>query len=329
MASKKTTKNTPATTTDTNDTPANVVTLMLAPNEIKADNTKNGRKYQVNIEDVKKRAVSMAVNGQLQAIEVVKTAKGYELEFGYTRYFAAVMLRDGFDFDNKHYKNPDFKLRCNVSETKTAKVRFLRNISENIDRNELSDIDIAYNIARMRTTFKMTQTEIAKTFGFEQSKISRLDSLNNLPEKLQQRVHDKEISTAVGVELVKPANGLTENEMLHLCNDREITVAKIQEYVRNKTAVQTPANPDNTDDSDNNDGKDNGNTNPPERKRTLSQIQNELENYVDPNNFRITRIYCSLIVGFIKGSVSPAEMEAAISQVEKELRAAGIQNSVQ
>jgi ParB-like chromosome segregation protein Spo0J len=224
-----------------------------------------GRRYPPTGEDIARRAVSFFRYGQLQACEVRLTTEGTTknvpvLNSGFTRCAAARLLREGFTvpegFDEEttsgavamqvspvkagdFIQKEDFQLqirhvKCNDEEA------LVRNIVENNERNDTSDVDDAHNQERLRRDCGFSNADVARLYGYGsggQNKVSRFSRLLELPEAIQLRVHHREIPTQAAIDLLDSGRPKKEWEKLleAATNDKGRVVAtKLNDVVRDE-----------------------------------------------------------------------------------------------
>lgn len=200
------------------------------PHKIVVRNDLRGRHFPPTDHDIIRRAVSLYRYGQIQPCEVRLVTQGGVsnvpiLNSGFTRTAAARLLRDGFNIpegfeeeviaeDAKAKVAPvkpgDFiqessfmlqirHVKCNDEQA------LIRNIVENNERNDTSDVDDAYNYERLRNNCGMSNADIARLYGYGaggQTKVSRLSRLLELPEWMQERVHYGEVPTQAALDLL-------------------------------------------------------------------------------------------------------------------------------
>ena len=208
--------------------------FLVDPTKILVREDLRGRRYPPSDEAILRRAVSFYRYGQIQPCEVrlithadVKNVP--VLNSGFTRTAAARLLRDGFvvpdgfeeevvtEAGESHIppvqagqfiQRADFQLqvrhvKCNDTDA------LVRNIVENNDRDDTSDIDDAHNHERLRRDCGWTNAEIARLYNYGsggQNKVSRLSRLLELPEPIQLRIHLGDIPRKLGSTCWTPAS---------------------------------------------------------------------------------------------------------------------------
>jgi ParB-like chromosome segregation protein Spo0J len=167
-------------------------------------------------ERVIKRAISFYHDGQLTPVECRLNAERMPiLVFGYTRTAAARLLRTGFKAIGPNgepeffYQKEDFPLQVKIVNCNEADA-VKRNIVENAQRDDTTDIDDAHNHERLRRDYGYSDTDIAKLYGYEldngrfnTNRVGRLKKLLQLPNEIQLWVHEGKLSTSKAVELLE------------------------------------------------------------------------------------------------------------------------------
>lgn len=167
------------------------------PDDLIIDMADNGRKYPG---DVPEMVVSLLNDGQKHPICVRRSErpedKGrFRVVFGFRRALAGVeIISQGL--------KKDFQLRYELVDVGDAEA-FLANLAENGQREDLSDIDHAYNIAKVKEQFGMDQKAIAKRLGKSTAWVSQTLKLLKLSGAEQRKV--AQYKTSGGTKGIAPA----------------------------------------------------------------------------------------------------------------------------
>ena len=154
-----------------------VVTNSLVPNPMQPRSSYDPDK----LSDLTK---SIKANGVIQPLVVERLeAGGYQIVFGHRRWYAAQDA--GIE-----------TVPCIVRKVETNKERLLLALTENVVRDNMSDIDEGRSYQRLRDAFGMTQEEIAAQVGVDQSQISRAIRLAEAPKTIQEWLDVEAISPA-------------------------------------------------------------------------------------------------------------------------------------
>ena len=130
---------------------------------------------------------SMAEFGLLEPLLVVQEGEYYRLIAGHRRLMAARVLEW-------------VKIACNILNV-DAQTGALISLEENIKREDVNPYDQALYFLSLIKTYGMTQTEIARKFGFSKQQVhNRLELLKLDPTTIQM-VQEKELSSTHAIEL--------------------------------------------------------------------------------------------------------------------------------
>lgn len=167
----------------------------IDPRELEIDESKNGRRY--SDQDVGEMVLSLLQDGQKSPICVRKNDNGkLSLVFGFRRAKAGMEIHEAGLRKN-------FKLRYELVDVDDH-TAFLSNVIENTERQGLTDIDHAHNIARLRDEFKMAQKDIATKLNRSNSWVSLTLKLLNLTAQQQKMV--AQYQTSGGKKGIPPAS---------------------------------------------------------------------------------------------------------------------------
>lgn len=169
--------------------------LKLLPlDQIESDPTQPRTEFQD--ESLQSLANSIQQDGVIQPIEVVQIGRShYRIIHGERRWRAAKLAQ----LDSI----PAIVKRRDYDEV----TRFVRQLVENIQREDLNDIDRAAGLARLREMMqeelnaeaekgqkpwssKMTMAKVAERIGYSRQRVSQLERLLDLPEEIQQSIID-------------------------------------------------------------------------------------------------------------------------------------------
>jgi len=139
---------------------------------------------KTNIEEL---AASMAAEGLLQPIILVKSERGYEVVAGDRRLLAARHLE---------WESIDAIVReANPNDISVYRA------TENLQREALTPIEEALAVQRLRTERNMTQEEVAARLGKGVEWVKKAEALLRLPSLLQSALQHGDISKSVAIEL--------------------------------------------------------------------------------------------------------------------------------
>lgn len=261
----------------------------------KAEQAERGRYAGHTPNAINELAFSIRKNGQLQEVGI--TPDGV-IVWGNGRADAVEMVRNGFEGpDGKQYPGiPDFALRAIVVDPKDD---FVKTVEENVKRNNLSPVDQMIAIQHLRdnvyTQPKTATAKICQLFGKDKTWVSRVSSLSKLPKVALDMVHAGEenggFSMKVGVELAKESNGLSEDDIVAMCNEPHhtkesiLTVAKVEEFVRTRDEkpAETPEGEAAPEGEQTAEGEAKESKPKESKQRTLKQVLEFIAKFTDKN----------------------------------------------
>jgi len=328
--------------------------FLVDPTKILVREDLRGRRYPPSDEAILRRAVSFYRYGQIQPCEVrlithadVKNVP--VLNSGFTRTAAARLLRDGFvvpdgfeeevvtEAGESHIppvqagqfiQRADFQLqvrhvKCNDTDA------LVRNIVENNDRDDTSDIDDAHNHERLRRDCGWTNAEIARLYNYGsggQNKVSRLSRLLELPEPIQLRIHLGDIPTQAGLDLLDSGQPQTKWEDLLAGSTNangKVVGAKLRDTVRDHQLADFETAAEAADAAENGTCPVTGNgaaaqLEPPKTKpRTMANMRKLLESVVDGQWDNVpegARQQCRTFLAYLKGQRRDETLVRAICE---------------
>jgi ParB family chromosome partitioning protein len=139
---------------------------------------------------------SMESSGLLQPVVVRPRNGGYELIAGERRWRAATRL--GWTKIPAVVKDVDDQTLLTLA------------LIENLQRDDLSPIDEASGYQRLADEFKLAQTEIARLVGRNRATVANLLRLLQLPDEVQELVHQRKLSEGHA----RPLLGLADRDRM-------------------------------------------------------------------------------------------------------------------
>ena len=202
------------------------------PEDIHADQSKNGRAFPHTEDAIKRRAQSILEHGQKTPVKVRTTVdpesgkKRRELAHGYLRYLAIKHIND-----NKLSDEP-MRIRYEV-ENLNDEATFIDNIIENLENEQVSALDHAFNQQRLRASYGKNDKDIAEMYHQPQSKVSQLKRLLVIPSKIQQAVHEGTLPWTVAIDFADmPEDEAIKKFEEAKTEDGKVSTATINEAVR-------------------------------------------------------------------------------------------------
>lgn len=238
-----------------------------------------GRCKPPSDEQIVTLAESLLDHGQQQPVRVRKIEENrLQLISGYTRTAAARLIREGFvDSEGKKRKDREFKLQCMISTANDEK-SFILNVVENEHRNMTSPIDDALNQERLRSHHMMSDAAIAKLYGYKnQNKVGRLRRLLGLPDKVQNLVHDGNMTVEAALLLLDaPEDERDEILKQSQSDDGKVNGTAVRQTVREHILRDSEEQIANKT-SGNGKPSSNGREKPKFKARTVSEIRKFFE----------------------------------------------------
>ncbi|MFY4756383.1 ParB/RepB/Spo0J family partition protein [Aliarcobacter butzleri] len=170
-------------------------------------------------EDIEELADTIKEHGLLQPITVVKKDDGYMIVSGERRYKA-------------HLFNEAKTIKAYILDATTEEVQELTLI-ENIQRNDLTDFEIANHIVKLWKTGRYAKkSDLAKKVGKSESYVSKTFSSLNLDDEILEdiAVNKKDISISVMDEISRVKDKKVQKEVYQKYNAGEITRDNIKEF---------------------------------------------------------------------------------------------------
>lgn len=201
------------------------------------DTAKNGRRYETSAASIEELAQDIRANEQLQPV-VVRPFTGsqnghtYELVAGFRRMAAIQSL-----IDSGH----KMKVLVRVVDAEDQGA-MIANLAENLKRKDISIIDLAYAIGKLKdgasttdqetgqvtvTSPGMTLKEIADATGLSKGNLSEIDRMRNLRASIQKKIHAGDITKDLARQLI----GMDEGQ-------QDATLAKLDAGESAATIVQ-------------------------------------------------------------------------------------------
>lgn len=198
----------------------NIVDNANNNNEIKQINLSEIRSnpYQprtyFNEDALNELAESIKIHGVVEPIIVKKSIKGYELVAGERRTKASRIA--GLETIPAVVKDFTDQEMMDIA------------ILENIQREDLSPLELAEGFKKYIETTGMSQDEVAKKFGKSRSYITNALGLLNLPTPVKEKINNKEISASHARVLSKFDDENVINELADKVAKEKISVRELE-----------------------------------------------------------------------------------------------------
>lgn len=167
-----------------------------------------------NEETLNELAESIKIHGVVEPIIVKKSIKGYELVAGERRTKASRIA--GLETIPAVVKDFTDQEMMDIA------------ILENIQREDLSPLELAEGFKKYIETTGMSQEEVAKKFGKSRSYITNALGLLNLPTPVKEKINNKEISASHARVLSKFDDENVINELADKVAKEKISVRELE-----------------------------------------------------------------------------------------------------
>jgi ParB family transcriptional regulator, chromosome partitioning protein len=204
--------------------------LYLDPRQLEAD----PEGVRDDIGDVSGLATTIAEQGLLQPLGVVELGNGrYRVVYGGRRRAAAIQL--GLE-----------RVPCVVLDTGDPGL-LLRQLIENLQRQDLNDVEQARAFARLRSNIVETRGKlpegdldeaVGQAVGLSKSTVRRYLNLLELPDEVQQMIRRGELNVTQAQHLRRIASPRTQLELARAAADEGMSAAEVS-----RLAAYFAANP--------------------------------------------------------------------------------------
>ena len=164
-------------------------------------------------------AVSIKQLGVIQPITLRKiNDENYQIIAGERRYRASMIAQ----------------LKSIPAYVKTADDENVMEMAliENIQREDLNSIEVALAYQNLIETYSLTQEQLSERIGKKRTTIANYLRLLKLPAEIQVAIRDKRIDMAHARTLVTIENPEVQLEVYKLILNEDLSVRKVEEYVR-------------------------------------------------------------------------------------------------
>lgn len=194
------------------------------------------RKY-FDAEKLLELSNSIKEEGLLQPITVVKKADGrYELIAGERRLKASKLAK---------LEKIEAIVRNNVND----KTKSILALVENVQRDNLSCIEISHSLKKMLDEYQLTQEQVAAKTGMSRSAVANYLRISNLPDYTQEKIEEGLIAFG-HAKILAP---LEEDFVINLTDEiinKELSVKKLTEYIKSyKPSTEKESNEKNENDN--------------------------------------------------------------------------------
>lgn len=182
-------------------------------------------RMEIDQDEVKSLADSIAQIGLLQPIIVRADGQRYEIIAGHRRFLAFRLLG--------RVRIPAMVRDLDDAATAVARA------TENLGRVDLSPIEEAATYADLRDNYGLSPDQIGKEMGKSPGVVKRRLDLLKMPPQLQKAVHLKKISYGVAEELWRLGDEGVIDYYLGYAVDHGVTVAVARQWVNDHRRSQS------------------------------------------------------------------------------------------
>ncbi len=171
-------------------------------------------------EEIKQLANSIATNGLITPIAVVKDAAGFILIAGERRLKA-------------HQLNKTKTIKAYILKVKQDKLQEMALI-ENIQREDLNGIEEAQAFQSLIVKNKLTQDDLGKRISKSRTYVTNLLRLLKLPKIVQQMILDEKLSVGHGKVLLSLENSKDILDFANKSVKNNLSIRALEELVKGK-----------------------------------------------------------------------------------------------
>ena len=175
---------------------------------------------------IEELAESIKQSGVLQPVLVRRDPEGFTLIAGERRWRAAI--KAGLKRIPAIIKD--------IDDRESAVITLV----ENVMRDDLSPLELAEDLEKLRREFNLTHEELAKISGMDRSTVTNLLRLLKLPEKIKEALHKGEINTGQARALLSIDDPKKMMEIFEKIKKRNLSVREVEEVARKEKGKKTP-----------------------------------------------------------------------------------------
>jgi ParB family chromosome partitioning protein len=216
-----------------------VLAAATVPHEVSIESIVPNRfqpRQEFDAQKLEELAESVRQNGILQPLLVSPRGEGFELVAGERRLRAARLA--GLRTVPVYVRDVDARESLKLS------------ILENVQREDLNPMEECYGYRRLIEEFGMTQLDLAQRLGKSRSAVANVLRLANLPEELQRRIRNGELTSGHARALLSAGSIEEQSELAALVRERGLSVRDLENLTQagrrrapRKPRREVPANP--------------------------------------------------------------------------------------
>ena len=191
---------------------------------------------------------------------------------------------------------PDFQIKYTVSTMNPAEAA-LANLSENIQRQDLTPVELAHAVRMLHEDYHMSYDDIATRLKHTKNWLSTVVNLTSLDKEIQQSIQDGDTPVTAGLVLAKEPTPEAQREVFKAAKGdgtKKVTVEAVKEASRKRQEAKGDAAPD---------------TGP--HPRTAKNMKAFLEEMTGPLDNPEGRNLAKTLIGFLGGTKSELQAKNA------------------
>lgn len=155
-----------------------------------------------DLEHIEKLARSIAADGLLQSPRARRNGHGFQLAFGHSRRKAFEWLQANYQAQELPNRYGGYSsMPLDIVELSDEEM-YRHAVSENVQRKDLSPIELAQAMIKYRDEFKKSSEEVGQLFGMNGATVRGLVRLLDLPQDIQDKVASGEITQGAARKLL-------------------------------------------------------------------------------------------------------------------------------
>jgi ParB family chromosome partitioning protein len=170
-------------------------------------------------EELLELSLSIKQHGILQPLIVRKKEDKYQIIAGERRYRAARMAK----LDELPVLVKD------LSDQETLEVSLI----ENIQREDLNSMELAYAYSLLMDRFELTQEQVAEKVGKSRSSVTNIMRLLQLTPYVQQKLRDQEISFGHARAILSIKETNAQKQLTDYIILKQLSVRETEKYIQN------------------------------------------------------------------------------------------------
>lgn len=170
-------------------------------------------------EELNELSLSIKEHGILQPLIVRKKDDKYQIIAGERRYRAARLA---------NIQEVPIIIK-DISDQQTLEISLV----ENIQRQDLNSMELAYAYSLLLERFDLTQDQVAEKVGKSRPSVTNIMRLLQLTPYVQQKLSDEEISFGHGRAIISIKEPRLQRQIVDYIIEKELSVRDTEKYIQN------------------------------------------------------------------------------------------------